>query len=553
MTDAAAIRAPGRRKQLGAFYTPPAMAAVLTEWAVRSRADRVLDPSFGGLVFLAAARERLRHLGAYEDAIARQLYGVDLDEDAHEAARAGVERGIRKQHLLDRDFFAVDPSERPLFEAVIGNPPYIRYQNFNGSAAKARALAAEAGVKLTRLASSWAPFVIHGSSFVAPGGRLAQVLPAELLHAQYASEVIEFLRRAFGRICIVVFEERVFPGALEEVVLLCADGRGAAGLADVRLVSCQTVTDVEAGLAGAATASEGDAQRPMGSGKLLAQLLPRDTQLLYERLAAHDDVTRLGEAASVDIGIVTGANEFFVLSQGGAERLHPGLLRPAVCKATHVAGARLTLEDHRGLLRSGQRSLMFVADDRTPDAVLHSALGHVEQGRRDRLDERYKCRIRDPWWALPIPKQGAPDLLLTYCSNEHPRLAVNEAGALNTNTLHGVRPVDKRDSQILAVGFYNSLTLLSGELVGRSYGGGVLKLEPTEAEALLLPSMPPELGALMPHVDRAVRARDVDAAVDLVDPIVLGALGLSTEEVRRLRSGWGWLQERRTRRGRPAR
>lgn len=107
------------------------------------------------------------------------------------------------------------------------------------------------------------------------------------------------------------------------------------------------------------------------------------------------------------------------------------------------------------------------------------------------------------------------------------------------------------DGRTFAAGFYNSLTLLSAELEGRSYGGGVLKLEPTEAEKLLLPPLSPELTALLPAVDRAIRARDVEAAADLVDPVVLAPLGLGTDEISALRAARRQLQMRRKNRGRP--
>jgi hypothetical protein len=60
---------------------------------------------------------------------------------------------------------------------------------------------------------------------------------------------------------------------------------------------------------------------------------------------------------------------------------------------------------------------------------------------------------------------------------------------MHTNTLHGVTVAEGVSAKALAVGFYNSLTMLSAELLARSYGGGVLKLEPTEAEALLIPPL----------------------------------------------------------------
>lgn len=552
VSDAATIHAPERQKELGAFYTPPAMARALTDWAIREPADRVLDPSFGGLVFLAAGKERLGQLGAPERSAAEQLFGVDLDNVAQSLATNGTKLGLGPDQLLHRDFFDVRPEELPPIDALVGNPPYIRYQGFNAEAERARELAAAAGVKLTRLASSWAPFVVHGTSFVAPGGRLAQVLPAEILHSQYAGEVIDFLRRSFGRVQIAVFEERVFPGALEEVVLLFADGRGASGLADVRLVACRSVDDVPAALRRAPSAAKAHSVYPEGRGKLITQLLPPTTQSLYEMLGGHDDIGVLGKIASVDIGIVTGANDFFMLSREDAAGMDPGLLSAGVSKAAHLAGARLRPSDHEQLLEDGHRALMFVASSSSPSDALESARPHIDRGEHDGFDQRYKCRIRDPWWALPLSKHGRAALLLTYCSNDHPRLTVNEVDALSTNTLHGVRPVDQGLAARIAAGFYNSLTLLSAEIVGRSYGGGVLKLEPTEAEALLVPPLPSELEEVLPAVDQAIRDRDIEVALDLVDPLVLGPLGLEASDISLLRAGRQQLAKRRKQRGRPA-
>jgi adenine-specific DNA methylase len=541
-----------RRKELGAFYTPPVMAEKLATWALRTPDAKVLDPSVGGLAFLVASAERLAQLGRKPQTVGEHLFGVDLDPLALEAARSDERLRLGGKNLILSDFFEVDPSRLPAVDALLGNPPYIRYQGFNGEGDKARQLAEEKGVSLTRLASSWAPFVVHGSSFITRGGRMGQVLPAELLHAQYATEVVEFLRREFGHIAIVVFEERVFPGALEEVVLLFADDRGAEGLADVQLLSCDNVAELDLDLIGAG--SRAMVGPTAGRPKLLSQLLPTSTQVLLSELSDRADVRQLGTLASVDIGVVTGANEFFVLPKAKARGIDGSLLMPAVSKAAHVAGATFTDDDHLVLLASGAPGLMFAADGGSDPSSLRSAGDHIRAGEDRGLHRRYKCRIRDPWWALPVPKTGAPDLLLTYCSNDHPRLALNSAGVLNTNTLHGVRCLPGVDPPVLAAGFVNSLALLSAELVGRSYGGGVLKLEPTEAEAVLLPPLRPALSAVLPAVDRAVRARDLQAALELVDPIVLeDALGLDGGAIAELRQGRERLRDRRRRRGNPAR
>jgi adenine-specific DNA-methyltransferase len=533
-----------RQKELGAFYTPPAMAKLLVEWAIQTSHDRVLDPGFGGLVFLDAAAQRLEALGCSPDGVGRHLFGIEVDDDAHGTA-SGNDLEIAPGNLFHGDFFATTPGvEVPLSQAVVGNPPYIRYQGWDGK--RARKLAEVAGVRLTRLASSWAPFVVHATAFVAPHGRLAMVLPGEMLHAQYASEVVSFLARSYGRLQLAVFEERVFPGALEEVVLLFADRRGEGRAEGIEVVECRTLDDLTSTMLAQPTVKRA---RPDGGTKLLAQLLPGSTQDLYESLPSHDRVSLLGQVASVDIGAVTGANDFFLLTDRDAVGLDDRLLRPAVSKAAHVRGARLTTTDIGHLRAQGQRMLMFVAHPGTPNEALSTAQSHLSRGQTAGIHERYKCRVRSPWWSVPLPKHGSPDLFFTYCSNRHPRVALNEAVALHTNTLHGVTAHKREAANELAAGFVNSLTLLSAELIGRSYGGGVLKLEPTEAEALLLPPLGAAHGRLR-EVDALLREGDLQAVLDLVDPLVLGdGLGLRPAEIKTLRSGAERLRERRRARG----
>lgn len=381
---------------------------------------------------------------------------------------------------------------------------------------------------------------------------MAQVLPAEIIHAQYASGVLDFLSRSFRRIQLVVFEGRVFPGALEEVVLLFAEGRADGQSASVRLVSCPTLDDLSSDTLAAAPYSEGP--REVGRRKLVEQLLPASSREIYRALAEDGRVVPFGDLASVDIGVVTGANDFFMRTSEEAEALPDELLKPAVSKAVHVQGAQLTADDHAAILQNGKKGLIFAAARESSRAALARAQPFLDGGEAAGLDQRYKCRVRTPWWALPLPKSGAPDLLLTYCSNEHPRLAVNEVGALHTNTLHGVRLADPSRRAALAASFYNSLTLLSAELVGRSYGGGVLKLEPSEAESLLMAPPTPEAEGLLPEVDRLIRARDLAGVLDLIDPVVLGSgLGLPGDEIAALRVGADRLRARRQGRGRAAR
>jgi len=207
------------RKARGAFFTPEPLTRFITEWAVRSAEDLVMEPSAGDAAFLVEAVRRLTDLGAAQPTVA----GVEIHEHSAFIARERITTAGGTPQITHSDFFLVDPS--PSYDAVIGNPPYIRYQDFTGeSRTRSRAAALRAGVALSGLASSWAAFTIQSALFLRPGGRMGLVLPAELLSVNYAAPVRQFLFDRFKSVELVLFTERVFPEAEADVVLLLADG-----------------------------------------------------------------------------------------------------------------------------------------------------------------------------------------------------------------------------------------------------------------------------------------------------------------------------------------
>ena len=153
------------RKARGAFFTPQSIATFLVEWAIRRPTDTVFEPSCGEAAFVAEAISRLRSLGA-TTINGEQLQGTDIDSSSVDAARTLIAQRDAACSLTVSDFFNVKPTRK--FDAVVGNPPYVRYQAFTGTARTRGLEAALAqGIRLTALASSWAAFVVHAASFVA--------------------------------------------------------------------------------------------------------------------------------------------------------------------------------------------------------------------------------------------------------------------------------------------------------------------------------------------------------------------------------------------------
>ncbi|MDY7094773.1 MAG: N-6 DNA methylase [Acidobacteriota bacterium] len=541
--------APEHPKDRGAFFTPRPMADYMVSWAIREAGDRVLEPSCGEAVFLQSAVNRLQELGAQLNNES-QLIGLDIHTESIELAKQELQRLGADAELLVGDFFDFHPSAR--FDAVIGNPPYVRYQKFSGEARrKALEVSLAHGVRLPGLASSWAAFVVHAASCLKPAGRMALVLPGELLSVNYAAPVRRFLMQRFAEVRLVVFEERVFPGVLEEVVLVLAEGQGPTDVCS--LYQAQNLDGLES--------LNHRTWSPKNSGaKWVAGLLPTAAADLYAQSLEGTAFNELLQWGETTLGMVTGNNKFFTLGRAKVEslRLEESELRAISPPGSkHLRGLSFSTSDWDRLLEAGKSCYLFDPD---PTAPSEAAQTHIQDGERQAVHTAYKCRVRKPWWV--VPKVSVPDLLLTYMNHDTPRLVSNSARCLFLNSVHGVylrNGLRKLGSSVLPVASLNSLTLLGAELVGRSYGGGMLKLEPKEADKLPVPApecleaLASELRDLKPSVAQCLEAGDLDAAVKLVDQLLLhDQLGLSNGAIQRLSEARQRLFQRRVTRGRGA-
>jgi adenine-specific DNA-methyltransferase len=545
--DGAAVR-----KARGAFFTPGPLCQYVADWAVRAAGDDVLEPSCGEAAFLLAAGERLDTLARATGASRGRLDGVELHQSsASEAERLARAAGHEVQVQVS-DFFLVTPTGT--YDAVVGNPPYVRYQDFSGMArARSREAALRAGVPLTGLASSWAAFTVHAALFLKTGGRLGLVLPAELLTVNYAAEVRRFLMERFARVRLVLFTERVFPGVLEEVVLLLADGYSQGPAAHCELRQVRTVADL-----GTPAGVTRLWKPPTADGKWTPSLMPASALAAYIAAESAGGFTTLHEWGETTLGMVTGNNRYFALPPARARELglSPGeLLALSPPGSRHLRELTFTASAYDALSASGSATVLF----RPPGKPSAAASAYIKAGERLKVDAAYKCRVRSPWWRVPLVKPA--DLLLTYMNADTPRICTNRKSAHHLNSVHGVylrSGLRQLGMDLLPLASLNSMTLLGAETVGRAYGGGMLKLEPKEADLLPVPgplalaAARPALAAIRPQV--AARLRQPGGllgAANIVDDVLLtGQLGMASSDVTALREAHAELTARRTARGR---
>lgn len=551
MTVVYPVDTPELRKARGAFFTPDAMARFLVTWGVHRGDESILEPSCGDAVFL---REAGLHLAALRGTVPelRQLVGVDLHEESVRIGEIALAEAGLSASLSAGDFF--DYHHEPV-DVVLGNPPYVRYQDFSGPDRLAAVKAAMAsGVRLSALASSWAHFTVHAASFLRPEGRMGLVLPAELLSANYAAPVRQFLLDRFTDVSLVLFTERVFPGVQEEVVLLMASGYDPSGTGadhfEIRQVD--TLADLN-------TLASLDIPRwtpPQRSSKWTAAIGQSEA---YTRLVSGETVTELGQWGRIALGAVTGRNTYFAISDAVRREWKlpvRELIRLSPPGSTHLRALTLTEGDVTALAKAG-RATWLLAPGETPSAASRR---YIKHGEAAEVDQAYKCRIRTPWWRVPV--QQPADALITCMNADTAAICANPTGVVHLNSVHGLYLNDDHQDipvEALALAACSTITRLGAEMVGRSYGGGLLKLEPREAAVLPVPTPAvvrahlDELLAAVPRCRELLSTGQRSTVQNEVDRILAPSLGTDEDALDEMRVVADTLHARRRARGKKER
>ena len=184
---------------------------------------------------------------------------------------------------------------------------------------------------------------------------------------------------------------------------------------------------------------------------------------------------------------------------------------------------------------------------------------YLDMGEALDVPRAYKCQTRKPWWrpSFVLP----PDLFFTYLSHRYPRLISNSARVGFLNSMHGIRlrkGAPRCAKSALPLLTLNSVTMLGAEVYGRSYGGGVLKMEPREAAKLPVPTAQAleaawkQLRCERASLDRKLRKGLWEAVNKRVDEVLLrDVLKLSPAATQKLFHAAQFLRERRVGREQP--
>ncbi|EKO3803714.1 N-6 DNA methylase [Vibrio harveyi] len=544
-----------KKRELGAYYTPPELSQILVDWAITKPTETVLEPSFGGCGFFDSCINRLKALSC--PAPDKQLFGVDIDEHAFDILSQKFGHVVdTKSRFILSDFISVRPKNFLIdqFDVVLGNPPYVSMHNMTDeqreSCDKILRASPFASVTMGRNASLWAFFLLHSLSFVKDGGRVAWVLPSSLLHADYAKNLIAIHQKHFKSLRIIKLAERFFlsEGAKETSVILIAEGFSSEQIGDG--VASVDYVDTLSELIKLLTSKVTNTTLDFEQYKL--HLLPQDVKNVFNTLCTQSYSKPLFYYLDIKIGMVTGANKYFVIDKKTVDKhgLPVDCLRPVVGRFPSFIGIKHCKRRQKIIQRENKRSYLVHATLEQMSDGTHPVNSYLSQISAEEI-ERNRTFKKRPHWFAP-DDDIISDAFMSYMIHLGPRMVINQGKINCTNSIHKVffhdRAMSADKRLAIAVSLLSSYSQLSAEIEGRAYSSGVLKIEPSAGRkiaVLLNDESVDELKSAVQVIEGHIKENNMSQVTTIVDNILINNKLVTQEQCAKLMRGVHFLRKER--------
>lgn len=484
-----------KRRQKGQFWTPDWLADALIAYLVAHGAQTLFDPAVGAGAFFRAVK---RHNAKNQSAI--QFLGTEIDPTALDEGQSLGLSVADIRHIEIRDF-ALDPPDLR-FEAIVANPPFIRHHRISAEAKQQlhRYSQQRLGVSLDGRVGLHVFFLLRGLDLLSEGGRLAYIMPADTCEGVFAKPLWQWITRHYRLRGVITFSHAASPFQEVDInpLIFLIEKQKPQPSFDWIIVHTTNENVLQQWFAS-------DLQTPLPTPEIERFDRPL-TEALNTGLSRHpklhtsSTVYTLGDFAKVMRGIATGDNDFFFLTHSKADLLDipADFLIPAVARTRDVPEDIIDEALMEFLKNKGRPTMLLSLDSRTVDQFPLAVQHYLKLGEANGLPQKPLISTRRPWYKME--KRAIPPFLFAYLGRRNTRFIRNVAGVVPLNGFLGLYPhvLDTDSVERLWNILSHPQTVENLKQVGKSYGGGAVKVEPRALESLPLPTDIVEEFQLMP-------------------------------------------------------
>jgi len=466
-------------RQKGQFWTPAWVARAMVSYAIGSGASDIFDPAVGQGAFFRATKSLTCQKGKEIS-----LSGTEIDPAALSEA---LDSGLSRHDILRvtlTDFLRFSPEGK--FKAIVANPPYIRHHRLSAETKEyIRSMGARLLSKpLDGRAGLHIYFLLHALELLQDGGRLAFILPADTCEGVFAHALWSWITNRFRLEAVITFAPKAspFPSVDTNPIIILLSNNTPSELFDWAECLITETPQLEEWLG--AFPEPPSVPDIRVTRRRVSEAVSRG--LTRPPGPSNGNQPTLSDHATVLRGVATGCNDFFFLTRERAQSLSlpEEFLFPAVGRTRDVKDAALTQETLRRLDSAGRPTLLFAPDGRAYENFPAPVRRYLRSGEGLGINRKSLIATRNPWYKMEtrIP----PPILFTYLGRRNSRFIRNFAGAIPLTGFLCVYPNAKSSENIeeLLQALNDSATLDNLRLVGKSYAGGAIKVEPRALEKL---------------------------------------------------------------------
>lgn len=458
------------RREFAQFFTPEPVAGLMAEWILANFPARILDPAFGLGVFYREIRKRHSTV---------QIDGYEIDNFILSNLEASLQSDPRLS-VRHADYLASDLDH---YDAVICNPPYLRFQKFKNRFEVLPKLQESLDIDLLGYANISSVFLIKSLHQLSPGGRLAYLMPYEFLNAGYGKRLKQILLEQNFLRSIIIFEneKEIFPEAITTVCVLLCERAGPSPTIAISYVSAQSELENINGF-------EELPQYQVERNRLdYTQKWSPIFDHLHNAVVMPEGFCKISDYGNFKRGIATGANEFFALSKSkiDAWQLPKHVIRPCITRSVQIKKSIFDDAELSKLIEDDAE--IFCLDAREP-LDEHTA-AYIEYGETLDLNKRYLTKVRDPWYK--IENRSPSPLLFGVFSRNRYKVIRNFTDCITFTCYHSFYP-NRPGANVVDKLFVYLLSDLGNSILRsnqRKYGAGLMKFEPNDLNSSYAPSL----------------------------------------------------------------
>ena len=460
------------RNKMGQFSTPYPLAIEIMQYIrklVNTDDVSFIEPSIGTGVFYSAYQK------VFENSL-QQTLGFEIDPHYFYPTQ-----DFWKDFPIElrcSDFLSQKPDRN--FDILVANPPYVRHHHIDSTTKTnlQKNVLKETGIKISGLAGLYCYFMMLSSAWLKDGGISCWLIPCEFMTVNYGEAIKRYLLQNVDLIHIHRFKEEDLQ------------------FRDALVSSCIVVFRKSKPMKPQIKFSFGGSINKPESTILInrEQLMPETKWNIYftQNAQFEKPSSTLGDFFTVKRGIATGDNDFFILNKETINKYNipQDFLRPILPSPRYIKGNRINNENGIPLVKNQ----LFLFSCNLPENILKEKYpkvwDYIQTGYERGVQKGYICSRRSPWYSCEerepatfvIPYMGRGDT-----NNRMFRFILNTSNAVTTNVYLLLYPKPQyircmKNEKILNE-IWEELNTIPIETLtqnGRSYGGGLHKMEPKE-------------------------------------------------------------------------